>query len=1340
MISYRIPILITSFVLFSAGLARASETPDIRWNRIPAPQESLDSIWRVQDYIEDANVHYQHFFDIDFESNGTAWIASSRGLYRFEGYRWRHFVEMDGLPSSIVRCVFVTRNNELWVGSDRGAGEFDGSEYKTYASEVHLAGPSVRRIHQDEDGTLWFCCDPWPDENVSGGLSSFGAQGWKTYHVQDGLPSDRVLNYFQDSRGRRFVLTAEGLAVLHEDRWQKISIPGHEGPLWDMAEFPDGRLMVTANDAVYIRDEEEWTRYPNRLLQSARICSTQDGSIVSANDLDGDYRAFMEWSDGAFQRMSAAYRRRPGGIECMKEAPDGSIWCTGFNAATRWCRIQHSWAEYRDLPIPRLTDSEHRVWFSGDRTIVKDGHDWHEVEGFPQNTIQDSDGTVWGWSDNRIVHSLRNSSDFEIFSSGEKTGLATIEGLVPDRSMQIWAHGTDPEGKTVVLCRDGDSWADCTPDDLRQAKVLATKPDPAEGIWCVADRVNDRGRRFYWIRKDDSIHVPFDPSVPESTSFDFYIEPDHDLWLFGPFGALVSVVTNEERRGKWDPFTGLSNRHIFTIVRRGTEEWFGLLGDEMERDNLGHHDRTTDRWSILGVDVQDFGFLGEDDRIYFGGDGCINIIPDGDTLTHRRLTFPPGLDNVSDVVPGREGVLWLNSDAGVICYRPDNVPPDTQIIKAEQEILEGETLRVSFDAVEQFVPRDRNREYVYSWQLNEGNWNEFQRVPSAGLPVAGLRPGRYFLYVRAQDEGQDIDPSPAVCSFRVHPLSVRETWWFKSAVISVLFLLLILFVYALITRWKLAKYATNLESMVDQRTQALQESESRLRQIIDLVPHWIYARNRDGKFILSNKALARSFGKTVSDLDGKPYDILLSSTQEQERMEAQDRQVIDTRKPLFIAEETITLPNGQSRVFQVSRIPFEVSGTQETAVLAVAIDITERRELEEQLRQSHKMEAVGQLAGGIAHNVNNLLTGIMGNLGLIEQDIPPESRRFVADALNATDRSAQLVQQLLAFSRKSTIQLSRIDPNEVVEEVVRLTRQTVDRRIEIRTELEPDLPAVNADRAQLSSVLMNLCVNARDAIERILRGDQFPERLQEQFAVTVVTETCDLDEQFCETRPYARPGPFVVLTVADNGMGMPDEIRMRAFEPFFTTKQPGEGTGLGLASAYGAIRQHRGWIDFTSEYGKGSTFKIYLPALEKQERQEEPKEDSPQIPAGKETVLVIDDEELILDLANTLFQRNGYTVLTATDGDSGVQSFLENHKAIDLVLLDLSLPRRSGQEVLREIRAVAPDTKVIVSSGYAEEMQKDALDRLGAAAYLSKPYRPAHLLQTVRRILDGRSD
>jgi two-component system cell cycle sensor histidine kinase/response regulator CckA len=398
-------------------------------------------------------------------------------------------------------------------------------------------------------------------------------------------------------------------------------------------------------------------------------------------------------------------------------------------------------------------------------------------------------------------------------------------------------------------------------------------------------------------------------------------------------------------------------------------------------------------------------------------------------------------------------------------------------------------------------------------------------------------------------------------------------------------------------------------------------------------------------------------------------------------------------------------------------------------------DITERRQLEEQLRHAHKLEAVGQLTGGVAHEFNNLLTAITGSLGMILEQLPAGSdpQGLIAIAEQAAWRAAGLTQQLLSFSRRSPVDQRPQNLGREVKEAARLIRQAIDRQIRIEIEADgAELWPVLADVGQINQLIMNLCVNARDAVLERVEGKGLPVAPAGwEPRILIRVDNFKVDAAHCRAHPNARSGAHVRLRISDNGIGIDEEICHRIFEPFFTTKKVGHGTGLGLSAVYGIVATHQGWIEVESAKGEGTTFSVYFPRSKQAVLSPvSPISEKPPT-GGGETILMVDDEEAIRLLGKTILEQKGYRVLTAGDGRETMAIFSAKKEEIDLIILDLTMPHQSGGEVLRQLRQIDPRMKVIVSSGHRTDHSFDFTDLF----FLSKPYRPDDLLRTVLEAL-----
>lgn len=416
----------------------------------------------------------------------------------------------------------------------------------------------------------------------------------------------------------------------------------------------------------------------------------------------------------------------------------------------------------------------------------------------------------------------------------------------------------------------------------------------------------------------------------------------------------------------------------------------------------------------------------------------------------------------------------------------------------------------------------------------------------------------------------------------------------------------------------------------------------------------------------------------------------------------------------------IVLPDASVRwVFSKGGVVKDAEG-QAKALIGGLMDITHGKRTEEQLQRSAKLEAIGQLAGGIAHDFNNLLVAILGNLDLAKNSGGKLERdQSLTDAAEAATRAAELTRQLLVFSRRQPLDQAKVDCHELIEDTLRLLVRLLPETIELELIRAHRLPYVFGDRGQLEQVIVNLCLNARDAMPK---GGK----------LIVETEVVLVNGRFRDSHPMVRPGRYVLLTVTDTGCGIPPDQLDHIFEPFFTTKE--QGTGLGLASAYGVVKQHGGLLHVYSEVDKGTTFKVYLPVAERSASDVGSKVTSPVL-GGTETVLLAEDESAVRAVVARTLERAGYRVITVEDGQQAVDRYLQHQNEIAILVFDVVMPQKGGNEALAEIRELTPGIPAVLCSGYSE-----APDTLATTSeileFLPKPYEPDALLRAIRRMLD----
>jgi PAS domain S-box-containing protein len=499
-----------------------------------------------------------------------------------------------------------------------------------------------------------------------------------------------------------------------------------------------------------------------------------------------------------------------------------------------------------------------------------------------------------------------------------------------------------------------------------------------------------------------------------------------------------------------------------------------------------------------------------------------------------------------------------------------------------------------------------------------------------------------------------------------------------------------------------------------------------LRTLLDLLPDGVYIKDLDSRFLMANETLARRFGKDDpaqllgrSDMDFFPPEIAARHRADEEKVFAGGT--------ILEREEFVVLPNGRERTLLTTKVPFRNGQGQICGLVGIGRDITEHKQLEEQFRQSQKMEAFGQLAGGVAHDFNNLLTVILGHVALLQlqESTHPDQAAGLVEIAKAAERAANLTRQLLTFSRRQLFQPKPLDLNEVVSNTTKMLHRLIGEHIGLETHFAPGGAPVMADRNMMEQILINLAVNSRDAMPK---GG----RLIIQTAAITISETD------AAANPKARPGAFIRLKVTDTGCGIAPREMERIFEPFFTTKEVGKGTGLGLATVFGIMAQHHGWIEVESKVNAGATFHIYLPRLAESEKSQTEFSRAPEVRGGNETILLVEDEAPVRSLARTLLERKGYHVIEADSGLSALQIWQEQRDAIDLLFTDMVMPEGiSGRELAARLLAEKPGLKVIYTSGYTDDMLGENSPLRNNPNFLEKPFNSHKLLKRVRDCLDG---
>ena len=664
---------------------------------------------------------------------------------------------------------------------------------------------------------------------------------------------------------------------------------------------------------------------------------------------------------------------------------------------------------------------------------------------------------------------------------------------------------------------------------------------------------------------------------------------------------------------------------------------------------------------------------------------------------------------------------WVDTTAGVLDYEgePATIAAAIEITnrkQAETALLESEEKfrAISNTAVDAILVMDDNGRISY-WNPSAERMFGYKNEEATGKELhLFLAPQRYYeAYSEGFKKFRETGQGPAIGNtsefYAVRKDGTEVPIEVSTSAIQVK------------GKWHSVGVVRDItERIIAER--ALKESEQNYRALFEESKDVIYISTPEGKFLDINPAGIELF-RYPSKEEFLQIDIahdLYISPVDREKFQ----QVLTRQGYVKDYEVVFRRKDGEHVTVLLTTTIVRDEHREIVAYRGIMKDITERKKLEEQLLQSQKMEAIGQLAGGIAHDFNNILTAIIGFATLLKTETSKDDtlRAYVTPILNSAERAANLTQALLAFSRRQIISPKPVDLNEIIQGMERLLSRVIGEDIELSTVLTDRDLIVMADSGQIEQVLMNLATNSRDA-------------MPDGGKLTISTKLVEFDTDAIKAHGFGRLGTYALVSVEDTGHGMDEKTRERIFEPFFTTKDVGKGTGLGLSMVYGIIRQHDGYINLHSEQGRGAIFNIYLPLI-KSEVEETNIEEPLVLRGGAETVLVAEDDEPVRELIKEVLSSHGYEVIEAGDGEEAVSRFKENKDNIQLLILDVIMPKKNGKEAYNEIKEIKPDVKTIFTSGYNVDIinKKGILDE--GLEFILKPISPDGLLKKVRDVLD----
>ncbi|MCX6134865.1 MAG: ATP-binding protein [Ignavibacteriales bacterium] len=1312
----------------------------------------------------------------DANSSGPAYVYES----------WR---TDNGLPNNDIRSVLQTRDGYVWVATVKGLARFDGATFRFFNSvnTPEMSGDIISNLCEDKDGRIWFGVD-------FGGLVWYKDGVFSVKDVPPELRYSLIRKTFLDDRGRFWVGSTEGLYV--SDGGPLTKVKSFQGVVNDICQDRPGRILLASSSLYIVTDEgvKKAILVGESPKSIGRIGIGTDGTLmiggdeliykvtVNPNNLRWksrkyDYRRrvtmFYEESPGVFLLTSYGYgveRLERGlltpvrGLERLQGAflnsrqiaagQEKEIWIATGGGLLR-LRRSFTWTIGKAEGIP-----DNHVWSV---TRVRDGSIWVGTEAGPTVNLQH--GTVRTILKKRdgmpseLITAVREMSDGSTWFGGNPGGLVRMSGrtyqdlshesgypggspraILEDHQQRVWVGTTNG-----LTCYDGTKFTQF-PEFTAQAnrRVNSIQEDTNGDIWVCAGSI-------FRVRGDSLRAFRGAGTAGKFSAWSMYADTGR-VW-FGSYGSGLHLIQGDSVIS-FERYSMELGPNILSIM----EDAKGKLWINAE-----HELQSISKQELLDAVAGKKTRI--DPRVYGPLDGLNDIEFNG-----------AGMHSSSR---GDDGTILYASMNGLVVVAPTLVPTSSHAppVRIEHLVVDGrevpyaepveipagtKSIDIGFSALTfESIPKVKMR---YRLDGIDEDWRDLPFLRRS-ISFANIDHGTYRFRVIAANAEGIWNHEGASLSFTVLP------YFYETKLFTLLSSLLVISLIIAGYRWRTATLharqeflqkivyektgalkeeieirkgteeelriiQSNLEQRVEERTmqlssamEDLRRSREQYQKIVDTAQEGIWMTDAGNVTVFANPKMAEILGCPVESLIGSDILVFLDESSKAALAETRKRH----RDGLGARYELEFIRPDGSRVSTViSATPILDEGGEYQGSLAMVADVSdqkkterEHRRVEEELRQVQKMEAVGQLAGGIAHDFNNLLIPILGYAEMLQKELAAKEvpLKRITTIRRAAEKAALLTKQLLSFSRRQVMESRVMNLNRIIADFSPILQRTIREDVEIRYELSDDLCNMRGDASQIDQILINLLVNAQDA-------------MADGGVVTVETTNASVSPG--ETGAYGalKPGNYAALVVTDSGKGIPAEVVDHIFEPFFTTKDKSKGTGLGLATVYGIIKQHNGHIWVDSTVGVGTSFTIYFPAAEASLPAK-----SDTVPAqetmltGTATIVVMEDDDLVRQFAHTILDESGYNVQEFATVDKCLKFFRESGIHVDLMLTDVVMPVMNGRELYATLAREFPDLKVVYMSGYSDEVISHSGILEEGVALIQKPFTAETLLKRIQKAL-----
>ncbi len=1232
-------------------------------------------------------------------------------------WRWSRFTTRDGLPADMVLDVVDAHNGPMWVLTRGSVAYFDGFQWRpvplpppfenratgiaalTGGGMAVLAGGPLlvgdQRGFRLADGPaggtrrLWESMASMRGSPLlllggDGVLSEWDGKTFRTHQAAASL--GRVLDLRQAGRERAWISTERGLYCWDGTAWRS-RMPRVTEPyvLSSVIELPDDRALAYITFPPSARGLWRWDASNSKVLRATRqpilsqavsLAVTSTGDVLAAHQ-SGELTVLhnQQWSPltTRFAEITDAHR--------IGTRANGDVWVA----------------------------TDHGLFFYNQSVVRWRFLSFPSADG--RNGINDiyrgRDG-LWLATANGLVRAPRDTDPVEHIDRIGGEVLSAVTGVIRDTQDRLWI--SSGASFTGVRWLDKTGWHHLTGDALLDRSYIhRVATDSHGGVWFLGIRVAARpgqplqssGPGAFRLGPDGRIsRWGVAEGLKSGRVYAFAEGRDGAFW-FGTEGGLSRFL-----RGQWRHWTGadgLQRLRIFSVaVDQAGAVWIGhqtggglgrLQGDDLRyfttRDGLASDDVWAVRSDAKG-------------RLWISCLGGLSLFESG-----NWTTFDTGAGLRSTRVwPVELGAdhVYVGTNGGGLAVLNLAQPSPPPIVITDPPVTEANEVQVSWRAFAWWGEL-ASPDVPTRVQVDDSPWTPWstERTRVFGSLASGNHA------VRLQAKGLLGHPGP-IATIAVpidRPFYLHPAFYVPMATFGAISIGL----------------AASIWIRRRRHRRELEEREQRFSGIFHSSPLACGISSADGgAFVDVNEAFVRSFGYARGEVIGRSAIGLGMWIRPEDR--ATMVSALNRPDAQHWMETTLRRKSGEVADVVIYAARIEIGGRP--ALVTQTLDVTAQRRLEAQLRQAHKMESVGRLAGGIAHDFNNLLTVIMGNASLLDDVLERDDGRHgeVEQIRIAAERAEKLTRQLLAFARKQIVEPRTVTLNDLVLKTDRMLRRLIGEHVELVTIMAPDASAVFVDPAQIEQVLVNMAINARDA-------------MPDGGTLTIRTANAEIEESDPTRDPDTSPGAYVRLSVVDTGTGMDAQTAAHVFDPFFTTKEAGKGTGLGLATCYGIVKQARGQITIDTAPGRGTTFHIDLPVAPNQDQPVDTPDAKAELPTGREIVLLVEDEVQVRKLAATVLRQRGYEVFEAASGPDALQFAAEHQGPIDLLVTDVVMPQMRGTEMANRLRSSRPDLKVLFMSGYTDDQAFHQEAGNGPFAFLAKPFTPAALASKVREHLDN---